>query len=341
MFHREGWGEIDLIWGDVHGGVGHILGKHVGEGKSFATKDEAIKEIDNIISNGVNAFENGDKAVFKIGSKLVTVRKNWREHGKKKADKNWVLTAYDEEAADGDMSAIATANRGQAAQTTANSTDKVSDFSSNLQGKGGKKSAMGGDSEGAMEPRQTERENAVEAGTAAPRLSEKEVRRGVKDHVRKWNGVLNEDNIETVGDAMRWVYAMAAETRRQYSRETGHKMGLDYSRLLDKDDSHGRKIDTSKAKYYLTHIEAMAERMKERLESAIAKTKSDAPRRALEETLAELERTVKWYRRAANGDVSYSLAFCNVAFFRDVGFGVGHMVCLMGCCNAAAYRTRG
>ena len=167
-----------------------------------------------------------------------------------------------------------------------------------------KKTAMGGDSEGAMEPRQTERENAVEAGTAAPRLSEKEVRRGVKDHVRKWNGVLNEDNIETVGDAMRWVYGMVGETRRQYSRETGHKMGLDYSRLLDKDDSRGRKIDTEKAKESLKHVEAMAERMKERLESAIAKTNSDAPRRALEETLAELERTVKWYRRAANGDVT-------------------------------------
>ena len=327
-----------------------IIEKHINRLHDFENVEEAMEVIDDVVKSGKIVKNKWDKATIEKDGYRVVVRKNLRDDAGNITDskKRWVVTAFDNNRSAKEKEASATTRAtpgdnqgGRAVTPNASSTDKVSDFSSNLQGKGGKKSAMGGDSEGAMEPRQTERENAVEAGTAAPRLSEKEVRRGVKDHVRKWNGVLNEDNIETVGDAMRWVYTMAAETRRQYSRETGHKMGLDYSRLLDKDDSHGRKIDTSKAKYYLTHIEAMAERMKERLESAIAKTKSDAPRRALEETLAELERTVKWYRRAANGDVSYSLAFCNVAFFRDVGFGVGHMVCLMGCCNAAAYRTRG
>lgn len=56
------------------------------------------------------AHEDGDLlAMFQIGNKIVTVRKNLRDKGKKIADKNWVLTAYDEKAADGG-SAITTSN---------------------------------------------------------------------------------------------------------------------------------------------------------------------------------------------------------------------------------------
>lgn len=53
--------------------------------------------------------ENIDKAVLQIGSRLVTLRRNYRIDGKKIADKNWVLTAYDEKAADGG-SAITVSN---------------------------------------------------------------------------------------------------------------------------------------------------------------------------------------------------------------------------------------
>lgn len=100
VFNREGWGDVDLIWGDENGGAEHILSKHVGEGKSFASEDEAMETISDIIKNGDKVFENGDRAVFKAGDNQVTVRKNWREEGKKKADKNWVLTAYNEMSAD-------------------------------------------------------------------------------------------------------------------------------------------------------------------------------------------------------------------------------------------------
>lgn len=81
MFHRDGFGDIDLVWGDKGGGAEHIIEKHVGDGKSFATEEEAFAEIDRIIKNGKNDFENGDKAVFRDGNKIVTVRKNWREKG--------------------------------------------------------------------------------------------------------------------------------------------------------------------------------------------------------------------------------------------------------------------
>lgn len=124
VFRRDGVGDIDVVWGDKGGGLSHIIDKHVGEEKSFSSVDEAAKVIDSIIKTGDKDFENGDKIVFKKGSKLVTIRKNVRDKGKKIADKNWILTAYDELSADGDVSAIAPNNQGQAARTTDNSRGK-------------------------------------------------------------------------------------------------------------------------------------------------------------------------------------------------------------------------
>ena len=135
VFHREGVGDIDAVWGDKGGGLDHIIRKHIGDGKSFHSIVEAANVIDDIIKTGSKAFENGDKIVFKKGSKLVTIRKNVRENGKKIADKNWVLTAYDELSADGDVSAIAPVNQGQAARTTGKSQRKDTIKPSNSQKK--------------------------------------------------------------------------------------------------------------------------------------------------------------------------------------------------------------
>lgn len=109
VFHREGFGDVDLVWGNENGGLKHILLKHLGNEKSFVDMEDAACQIKEIIETGKTAFENTDKAVFQIENKIVTVRKNFREKGKKIADKNWVLTAYDETAADGG-SAITTSN---------------------------------------------------------------------------------------------------------------------------------------------------------------------------------------------------------------------------------------
>ena len=126
VFHRKDVGDIDLVWGDENGGLAHILHKHVGEGKSFANVDEAMSHIQNIIETGKNDFEDGDKIVFRKGSELVTVRKNFREGGKKIADKNWVLTAYDKEAADNGNRVTTKVIEGKATPHTA-STDKGSE----------------------------------------------------------------------------------------------------------------------------------------------------------------------------------------------------------------------
>ena len=109
VFYREGFGDIDLVWGDDGGGFKHILNKHIGENRSFPSIEEAVNEIGNLISNGDQVFESVDKVVFRIETKLVTIRRNFRKDGKKIADQNWVLTAYDEKAADGG-SAITTSN---------------------------------------------------------------------------------------------------------------------------------------------------------------------------------------------------------------------------------------
>ena len=126
VFHRKDVGDIDLVWGDENGGLAHILNKHVGEGKSFANVDEAMSHIQNIIETGKNDFEDGDKIVFRKGSELVTVRKNFREGGKKIADKNWVLTAYDKEAADNGNRVTTKVIEGKATPHTA-STGKSSE----------------------------------------------------------------------------------------------------------------------------------------------------------------------------------------------------------------------
>lgn len=109
VFHREGFGDVDLVWSNENGGLKHILLKHLGNDKSFANMEDAACQIKEIIETGRTVFENIDKTVFQIGYKIVTVRKNFREKGKKIADKNWVLTAYDETTADGG-SAITTSN---------------------------------------------------------------------------------------------------------------------------------------------------------------------------------------------------------------------------------------
>lgn len=80
--------------------------------------------MNDIIENGTIDFENGDKVVFKKGNELVTVRKNFRVKGKKIADKNWILSAYNEMSADEGNSAITNINQGKAAPATEHSTHK-------------------------------------------------------------------------------------------------------------------------------------------------------------------------------------------------------------------------
>ena len=74
VFYRDGFGYVDLVWGNENGGLKHILLKHVGEKKSFENVETAVCKIRNIIELGEIVFENVDKAVFQIDNRIVTVR---------------------------------------------------------------------------------------------------------------------------------------------------------------------------------------------------------------------------------------------------------------------------
>ena len=123
VFNRKGIGDIDVVWGNADMGLAHISDKHIGEGKSFSNTEDAINKIADVVNNGEVVFENGDKIVIKKDGNIVTLRRNIREKGKKIADKNWILTAYNENAGD-NTSAISGVNQGQAAPTPDISTNK-------------------------------------------------------------------------------------------------------------------------------------------------------------------------------------------------------------------------
>lgn len=74
-----------------------------------------------------------ETAMARSGTLRYTMTKNLREKGKKIADKNWVLTAYDENSADGTTGATRATNQGQAAQTAELSGGKVNTLSSDKQ----------------------------------------------------------------------------------------------------------------------------------------------------------------------------------------------------------------
>ncbi|MBP3244655.1 MAG: hypothetical protein J6M59_06095 [Bacteroidaceae bacterium] len=86
-------------------------------------KARALPTLRMLLGDIDNIKKNGDKIVFIKDGKKVTIRKNIREKGKKIADKNWVLTAYDLSASDG-SSAITTTNQGEAAPATDKSASK-------------------------------------------------------------------------------------------------------------------------------------------------------------------------------------------------------------------------
>ena len=100
VWRRDDVGDIDLIWGDKekNAGIDHIVYKHVGEGLDFASEQEMIDTIDDIVRNGsVNKKRSKwDKIVLEKDGKIVVIRKNVRdENGNVVANKNWVVTSFD------------------------------------------------------------------------------------------------------------------------------------------------------------------------------------------------------------------------------------------------------
>ena len=101
VFHREGLGDIDLVWGDKakEQGLDHIIDKHIERYHDFANAEEAMDVIDDVINNGtVNEKKSRwDKVVLEKDGYMVIVSKNVRDNKGNIVNerKNWVVTAFD------------------------------------------------------------------------------------------------------------------------------------------------------------------------------------------------------------------------------------------------------
>ena len=96
VFHREEFGDIDLVWGDYDGGLGHIIRRHMVEQNDFASVDEIQQIISEVIKNGRVVRENTDKINIEYDGYRVTIGKTIRDNkGIILRQKNWVITAFD------------------------------------------------------------------------------------------------------------------------------------------------------------------------------------------------------------------------------------------------------
>ena len=103
VFHRDDVGDIDLVWGDKtkNQGIDHIIDKHIEQHNDFASVDEAMSVIDDVINNGaINEKKSKwDKVVIEKDGYSVVIRKNLRDDKGNAVDdsKNWVVTAFESE----------------------------------------------------------------------------------------------------------------------------------------------------------------------------------------------------------------------------------------------------
>ena len=83
VFHREGFGDIDLVWGDDKKGLQHIINDHIlVKDPDFQNIEEAVSRINDIIMSGVIVKEGEAKIVFEKDGYRVVISKNI--HGEKR-----------------------------------------------------------------------------------------------------------------------------------------------------------------------------------------------------------------------------------------------------------------
>lgn len=98
VFHREDVGDIDLVWGDYNGGLGHIIRRHIVEQNDFDNVDEIRDIVSSVIANGNIVRENVDKVNIEYDGYRVSIRKVNRDgRGNIVEHKNWVVTAFQSE----------------------------------------------------------------------------------------------------------------------------------------------------------------------------------------------------------------------------------------------------
>lgn len=80
-FHRDGMGDIDLVWGDMQAGLCHVFARRL-ENKQDVQK--VINNIANTIANGKRNYEKEDDRNFVIehGTMRVMVTKSFKENNR-------------------------------------------------------------------------------------------------------------------------------------------------------------------------------------------------------------------------------------------------------------------
>ena len=86
VFHRNGLGDIDMVWGNDKAGLQHIIRKHIEEADDFSSIDEAMQVIDDTITNGDETRQ---------GSNISFDYKGYRVSVAQSEEGNWVITAFD------------------------------------------------------------------------------------------------------------------------------------------------------------------------------------------------------------------------------------------------------
>ena len=86
VFHRDGIGDIDLVWGNEKGGLKHIIQKHIVEHDDFDSVEEAMQVIDEVVKKGTESRQ-GTNVSFDYGKYRVSVAQG--------NEGRWILTAFD------------------------------------------------------------------------------------------------------------------------------------------------------------------------------------------------------------------------------------------------------
>ncbi|WP_220271558.1 PBECR2 nuclease fold domain-containing protein [Helicobacter equorum] len=96
-FHKEGLGDIDLVWGDSKMGLQKIITKHIDDFNDFAGETQQAKlanGLSEIVENGKVVSENGVNTIwYKRGDDyyLVGLSKGFNGIG----ENEWIITSYE------------------------------------------------------------------------------------------------------------------------------------------------------------------------------------------------------------------------------------------------------
>ena len=95
-FHKEGLGDIDLVWGDSKMGLQKIITKHIDDFNDFAGETQQAKlanGLSEIVENGKVVGENGVNTIwYKRGDDYYKVGLSKGFNGQ--GENQWVITAY-------------------------------------------------------------------------------------------------------------------------------------------------------------------------------------------------------------------------------------------------------